>query len=106
MTTFEKEMVSVLPTLEFPQWLKARYPKLTTVTFHSPPEVPEEEVGKLPALCGYYEGGVFDGGPHMRTYWVPSPEEIEAINNGALVELIIFGDERAMPPLALNVELP
>ena len=93
----------MLPLPEIPKWLKKRHSNLKVVNFHSPSEVPEEEVGTLPTLCGDWEGGVFDGGPHMRSYWKPNSEEILALVNGAVIELTIIGDQ--MPPLVLNVEV-
>lgn len=82
----------------------ARNRTLRVVRIKSPEGVPEEECGTVVALVGSYPGGIFDGGPVIRTYWKPSDEEIEFLKKGAFVELDFFTNE--MPMTAMNVEVP
>jgi hypothetical protein len=45
------------------------------------------------------------GQPAMRTAWLPTPKELEALNAGAPVHVIILGS--AHPPILLEVgEVP
>lgn len=45
---------------------------------------------------------IADGVQHVVSYWRPTPEELKALANGALVELWVVG--HTMPPVALAVE--
>ena len=49
------------------------------------------------------EGIVFrdDFGVAVRTFWSPSPEEMEAIKNGAYIMLDVYSP--GQPPVAVNV---
>lgn len=78
------------------------YPKFKPINIVSPPGTPEEECGDLAALVGHKEGGTFDGGPMLITFWKPSEEEIEALKEGAVIELVFF--DAGMPMTAMNVE--
>ena len=46
----------------------------------------EEEVAALPVFKG-----IINGMPGNMSAWKPSPEELEALNNGGLVYLTIYG---------------
>lgn len=48
--------------------------------------------------------GTLDGIPAIVSYWLPSPEELAALNRGYAVALHVLGV--AHPPVALSVEAP
>jgi hypothetical protein len=52
--------------------------------------------GALPVTIGEYAGQ-----PAVMSYWRPRPDELEALNAGAYVMLVIVG--HGMPPVALEV---
>jgi hypothetical protein len=41
-----------------------------------------------------------DGEPILRSCWVPSDEQRQAITNGANIELFVWGDQH--PPVAMD----
>lgn len=43
-----------------------------------------------------------EGKPAIVSYWMPTPEELAALNAGASVALWVLGE--TMPPVALEVE--
>lgn len=45
---------------------------------------------------------VWDGVPAVVSYWVPTPEELAALNAGHAVQLSVIG--HTMPPVALGVD--
>lgn len=75
---------------QVPERAKEHYPNLRLIVVTAPEDVPEEECGNVEALVGQVEGGIFDGGPAMRTYWVLEDEDIEQLKAGALIELTFF----------------
>ena len=93
-------MLPVEPT----QKLKDQYPHLRIVKFVSPEGVPDDECGDVVSLGGLVEGGPFDGGPIIRTFWKPSELELAALNSGAVIELDFYTDRMCMT--AMNVEYP
>lgn len=84
--------------------LHQKYPTMQSVKINSPKDVPEEECGDVVALVGQISGGIFDGGPIIRTFWQPSEEELAALNAGAVIELDFY--DVGMPMTAMNVEYP
>jgi hypothetical protein len=77
------------------------YPKFNDMNFGAPQDVAEEDCGTLPALVGHEEGGVFDGGPKIVTFWKPSEDEILALVQGGSIEIAFWANH--MDPMAVNV---
>jgi len=46
---------------------------------------------------------LWDGVPAVVSYWVPTPEELAALNAGHAVQLSVVG--QTMPPVALGVDV-
>ena len=44
-----------------------------------------------------------DGGSAIKSYWKPSAEELQWLNDGAAIALFVFGT--GMPPVAVAVEV-
>lgn len=63
-------------------------------------------------VCGKAQGYLglpvrdmtLEGFPVMVTAWTPTPAELEALNNGANVTVIIVGN--APPPMRVEVGIP
>ena len=87
-----------------PQSAKEQYPHLRIIDIGPPPSVSEQDCGHVEAQVGEWkEAGVFDGAPAIRTFWKPSEEELDYLqNHGGLVELVYFSDQ--MMVTAINVE--
>jgi hypothetical protein len=45
---------------------------------------------------------IYEGVPHVVSFWLPTPEELAVLNAGGTVALWITG--RTMPPVALAAE--
>ena len=73
-----------------PERAKEMYPNSKLILVTAPEGVPEEECGNVEALVGQVEGGIFDGGPSMRTYWTLEEEDLEQLKAGAVIELAFF----------------
>ena len=84
------------------QKIRDENPHMRIIRFKSPDGVPEDECGDVTSLGGCVQGGPFDGGPIIRTFWKPSEEELEALNAGAVIELDFYNDQMLMT--AMNVE--
>lgn len=70
------------------------------LTFTKPASMTDEECGSLPV----FSGQDLDGRPCIISKWQPSKEDIEAINRGEGIYLIISGT--GMPPVSLQTEDP
>jgi hypothetical protein len=78
------------------------YPYLREMTFHAPDGVPEEDCGDLDALVGHYPHAddAEVATPMIVSFWKPSDEELEILNAGGRVELIVWNN--ALNPMAMN----
>lgn len=84
-----------------PEWVKPLYPNDHVIRMNPPPGVPEEECGIQEVLGGRLFGGVFDGGPVLRTFWSLTEEEIDRLRDGAVIQFYMFANE--LPPNGANV---
>lgn len=78
-----------------------KHPNSRVVHFHAPKGVPEEECGTLSVIYGRVQGGVFDGGPLICTFWRPSDEEMELLKTGGVIEIAFY--DSTLAPTAMNV---
>lgn len=87
-----------------PQSAKEEQPQLRVINIGPPPSVSDQDCGTVEAQVGSYrEVGVFDGAPVVRTYWKPSEEELDYLqNHGGVIELCYFSDR--MMVTSMNVE--
>lgn len=65
-------------------------PGLRKVVYGPPKGVPDSECGTLETLQGTYLGGVFDGTAAVSSFWKPSKEELERLQEGKPVEFVIL----------------
>lgn len=79
--------------------LPTTFPEQNKV-YTKPSDMTDEQCGSLST----FEGMDADGFPIIISKWMPSKEDIEAINNGEGIYLQITG--RGMPPVCLYTENP
>lgn len=66
----------------------------------APPGTPIEDCGALPITRVRFED---TGGDAVASYWMPSAAELELLNQGKAVRLLVCGTTHA--PLALGVDV-
>lgn len=93
----------MIPTT-VPQVAKEEHPQLQVINIGPPRGVSAQDCGTVEAQVGQWrEVGVFDGAPVVRTYWKPSEEELDYLqNHGGVIELTYFSDR--MMVTSMNVE--
>jgi hypothetical protein len=89
------------PVSPVPDVAKSLYPDGQEVYVQPPDGVPENEVGVSPSLVTIHSGGMMDGCPMFHEFFRPTAEELEILNNGGMIELILMCT--AMPPHAMGV---
>lgn len=87
--------------IKAPERVLAKYPNVEGVAMVAPEGVPEEECGTIYSLVGKQEGGIFDGGPVIRTFWTVDAEELEQLKNGGSIEICFYAYQ--LPPTAMFV---
>ena len=71
--------------------------------FGPPPGMTVEQVVPVHAFVGEVQGGSCDGVPMVVVAWRPDPEDLAALNNGALVYLAVLG---GLPPHVVSTSFP
>lgn len=89
------------PLPEIPESAKKQYPNHKEQRIGPPENIAEEDCGYSMSLLGHVPGGAFDGAPIIRTFFQPTPDELEILNRGGYVELYFISP--AMPPHNLLV---
>lgn len=77
------------------------HPTYAVVDMGPPPGVADEDCGTAQMLLGDRPAMPGFGGRDQLAYFKPTPEELEALNNGAVLELNQLG--QVVQPFALNV---
>lgn len=67
----------------------------SNITFEKPTTMDDSECLAISA----YVGVDANGNPHINTVWMPSKEDLEAINSGRPIVVCVLGT--ALPPLSL-----
>jgi len=89
------------PLNPVPPSAQLNYPDHHELLIGPPENVAEEDCGYSAALVGHVKMGVFDGAAVMRTFFRPTKEELEALNEDGYIELYFIANQ--MPPHNLTV---
>lgn len=94
--------MSPMTPIPVPEHMKTLYPDLDVHPVGPPPGMTEDEVGTVECLVGY---APFDETRQMPVYadfWQPTPDELEMLNNGGVLELRLYLPQLAMHSLNVH----
>ena len=78
--------------IKVPNQARKANPTYTLVSVGPPQGISEDDCGTIESLQGdIVEVGSFDGMHEIRVYWEPTPEELNNLDQGSVVELVFIG---------------